>query len=65
ETVREWLTLSRTEEGTQAYFEKYVFGVRDFEEYLERIGGMRKLNYLKRVERLRESMWAPEEGRNG
>jgi len=65
EHIREWLTLSRTEEGTKAYFDRYVFGVRDFEEYLERVGGIRKLNYLKRVEQLRESMWVPEEGRNG
>jgi hypothetical protein len=29
------------------------------------VGGIRKLNYLKRVEQLRESMWVPEEERNG
>ncbi len=54
EHIREWLAVSRTEEGTRAYFEKYVFGVRDFWEYLERVGGLRKLTELRRTENLRE-----------
>jgi len=62
--IREWLTLSRTEEGTKAYFDQYVFGVRDFEEYLERVGGVRKLTYLKRVEQLR-AIPGQEEGKDG
>lgn len=56
EHIREWLTLSRTEEGTREYFEKYVFGVADFDEYLERIGGLRTLSRLKRIEQLRAPM---------
>lgn len=63
--IREWLTLSRTEEGTKAYFDRYVFGVRDFEEYLERVGGVRKLNELRRIEQLRAPMGTPEEEGNG
>ena len=59
EHIGEWLELSRTPEGAKEYFDKYVFGVKDFEEYLELIGGVRKLNYLKRVEQLREPMKAP------
>ena len=62
--IREWLTLSRTEEGTKSYFDRYVFGVRDFEEYLERVGGVRKLTYLKRVEQLR-AIPRQEEGKDG
>lgn len=60
EHIHEWLTLSKTEEGTRAYFEKYVFGVQDFEEYLERVGGVRKLNLLRRIEQFRAPM--PEVG---
>lgn len=56
EHIHEWLTVSKTEEGTQAYFEKYVFGVQDFEEYLELVGGVRKLHYLKQVEQYRAPM---------
>jgi len=57
--IGEWLKLAKTPEGAAAYFQKYVFGVSDFEEYLERVGGVRQLNYLKRVEQLREPMQAP------
>jgi glutaconate CoA-transferase subunit A len=57
--IGKWLELSKTPQGTQAYFEKYVLGVPDFEAYLERVGGIRKLNYLKRVEQFREPMTAP------
>lgn len=62
---RQWVRENKSRElkdKTKAYFDRYVFGVRDFEEYLERVGGVRKLNYLKRVEHLRESMGMPEEG---
>jgi len=57
--IGEWLRLSRTPEGTEAYFERYVFGADDFDEYLELVGGLKKLRYLKRVERLQERMQAP------
>jgi len=57
--IGEWLRLSRTPEGTEAYFARYVFGVEDFEAYLELVGGVRKLSYLRRVERLQERMQAP------
>lgn len=59
ECIGEWLQQSRTEEGTQEYLEKYVFSVDDFEDYLGLIGGVKKLNYLKKVEQLREPMKAP------
>jgi acyl CoA:acetate/3-ketoacid CoA transferase alpha subunit len=59
EHIAEWLSLSRTEEGTAAYFRKYVQGVPDFEGYLELVGGREKLDYLGRVERLEEAMRAP------
>ena len=37
----------------------YAFGVCGFEEYLDLAGGVRKLNYLKRVEQFKEPMRAP------
>lgn len=51
--IREWLTQTRTEAGTQAYFDRYVLGVKDYEEYLERVGGVRTLNELRRIEQMR------------
>lgn len=59
EHIGEWLQLSRTPEGTKEYFDKYVYGTRDFNEYLELVGGLRKLQYLRQVEELRAPMRAP------
>jgi len=57
--IAEWLSLSRTSEGVSEYMQKYVFGVDSFDDYLGLCGGVRKLNYLKRREFLREPMTAP------
>jgi len=57
--IGEWFTLSKTPEGTDLYFTKYVYGVNTFEEYLEKIGGAKKLEYLQRVELLQTPMKAP------
>lgn len=50
EHIAEYLELTKTEEGAKQYFEKYVYGVNDHFEYLERAGGIKKLNYLKMLE---------------
>lgn len=52
EHIAEWLAASRTPEGTQDYLNKYVFGTQDFEEYLDLVGGWRKLRRLERIEKL-------------
>ena len=57
--IGEWLSESATEEGVQRYFEKYVYGVSDFSEYLRIIGGKKKLAQLARIERFEEPMTAP------
>ena len=44
---------SATAEGAEAYFQEYVFGVADFDAYLEKIGGMQRLDYLREVEAFR------------
>lgn len=36
--IRTWLTESKTEAGTQAFLEKFVYGVPDFDAYLDLIG---------------------------
>ena len=56
EHIREWLTLTKTIEGTEEYLDKYIQGVGNFFEYLERIGGLRKMTQLKQIEQLRPSM---------
>jgi 3-oxoacid CoA-transferase subunit A/glutaconate CoA-transferase subunit A len=48
--IASWLELSKTEEGTQEYLDRYVYGVDDFDEYLVRAGGMERMKELKRLE---------------
>jgi acyl CoA:acetate/3-ketoacid CoA transferase alpha subunit len=50
--IASWLELSKTEEGTKEYLDRYVFGVNDFNEYLERVGGMERMQQLERIEEL-------------
>jgi len=45
--IREWAESSQTEEGAKAFLEKYVYSVRNHQEYLEKIG-------WERLEKLRE-----------
>jgi acyl CoA:acetate/3-ketoacid CoA transferase alpha subunit len=59
EHIAEWLNLSKTQQGVDRYFDKYVFGVDSFTDYIELCGGKKKLDYLKRREFLKEPMVAP------
>jgi acyl CoA:acetate/3-ketoacid CoA transferase alpha subunit len=59
EHIGEWLKLSKTEEGANEYFDKYVFSVKDYNEYIAQQGGIEKLLYLKKVEEMREPLKAP------
>jgi acyl CoA:acetate/3-ketoacid CoA transferase alpha subunit len=59
EHISEWLTVAKTDDGIKAYLDKYIFSTADFEEYLEKCGGIKRLNYLKRREKMREPMISP------
>jgi acyl CoA:acetate/3-ketoacid CoA transferase alpha subunit len=59
EHIGEWLDLSRTPEGCERYFEKYVYGTKDFSEYLDLVGGSKLMKYLEEVEHFRKPMRAP------
>ncbi|HEX7587119.1 MAG TPA: CoA transferase subunit A, partial [Anaerolineae bacterium] len=59
EHIAEWLAAGETAEGAAAYFEQYVFGVRDHAEYLERVGGAPKLEFLRQVIQFKAPMKAP------
>ena len=49
--IRGWLTQSKTAAGTQAYLEKYVYGVTDFNGYLDLIGA-KHLDDLRSLEQM-------------
>ena len=57
--MAEWLRLSRSEEGVKEYMDRYVYGVEDFEEYLDLVGGEERMEYLARLERLEVPLDAP------
>lgn len=56
--IANWLNLSKTQEGVEEYFDKYVYGVDTFDEYLMLIGGKGTLDCLQKVEQLRIPMKA-------
>lgn len=45
--IKLYVELTKTPEGVKAYLDKYVYGVEDHWEYLERVGGSKRLNDLK------------------
>lgn len=51
---REWIEASKTPEGAQAYLDKYVYGVKNHQEYLGLIGEERLKQLVEQRER-RES----------
>lgn len=59
EHIAEWLSLSKTDEGVKQYSDKYIFGVKDFDEYLEVCGGLKKVEFLKRREDMRVPLVTP------
>jgi glutaconate CoA-transferase subunit A len=47
-----YLETVKTEEGTEGFYKDYIYGVRDFEEYLEKIGGVNRMRELRAIEKL-------------
>ena len=50
EHIKLWLDVERDPERYQNFLDNFVFGVRDFHEYLERCGGLRRLQELRQQE---------------
>lgn len=47
--LKEYLNLSKTKEGTDEYLQKYIHNIKNHEEYLELIGGFKRLHALKKM----------------
>src|SRR5262249_24642805 len=52
EHLRQWLEVEQDLDGFKQFLEQYLFGVRDFNEYLERCGGLPRMQQLRRQELL-------------
>jgi glutaconate CoA-transferase subunit A len=48
--LRRWLTIERDPEEFRRFLDEHIYGVKDFAEYLERCGGLRRLQELRRQE---------------
>jgi 3-oxoacid CoA-transferase subunit A/glutaconate CoA-transferase subunit A len=57
--IGQWLCLSKTDEGVEEYFEKYVYSAKDFSEYLEKVGGLALLEKLAKIERYEAPLELP------
>lgn len=49
--IKEWVEMSKTEEGTQAYLQKYVYGLKSHAEYLALLGEERLATCVELRER--------------
>jgi acyl CoA:acetate/3-ketoacid CoA transferase alpha subunit len=49
--IREWVEVSKTAEGARAYLDKYVYGVKNHQEYLELVGQERLTQLVAERER--------------
>jgi acyl CoA:acetate/3-ketoacid CoA transferase alpha subunit len=52
EHIRDYMKAGREENALKEYLDKWVYSVKDFEEYLDLVG-TKKLNALRRLEELR------------
>jgi glutaconate CoA-transferase subunit A len=50
EHIRQWLEAEEDEDRYREFLDKYLFGVRDFGEYLQLCGGMTRMQELRRQE---------------
>jgi glutaconate CoA-transferase subunit A len=50
--LRRWLQVERDPASFASFLEEYLFGVRDFADYLQRCGGLPRLQELRRQELL-------------
>ena len=50
--LRTWLTVEKDLDGFKKFLDEYVFGVRDFDEYLLKCGGLARMRELRGVELL-------------
>lgn len=48
--LRHWLEMEKEPEAYQRFLDEYLFGVKDFAEYLQRCGGLRRLQELRQQE---------------
>ncbi len=56
EHLKEWLTVEKDPEELKKFLDKNIYGVKDFEEYVEINGGIKKMQDLRDKEYLVNSV---------
>ena len=51
--LAQWLDVEKDESALQAFIEKYIYGTRDFDQYLELCGGEERMHELCEMEPLK------------
>jgi glutaconate CoA-transferase subunit A len=54
EHLAQWMKVEKDPEAFAKFLEHYIYGVSDFEEYLERCGGLKRIEELQKLENLVE-----------
>jgi glutaconate CoA-transferase subunit A len=54
EHLAQWMKVEKDPAEFEKFLDHYIYGVSDFEEYLERCGGLRKMKQLQKLENLVE-----------
>jgi glutaconate CoA-transferase subunit A len=52
EHLRKWLAIEKDGEEFKAFLDKYIYGVKDFHEYLQLCGGLPRMQQLRQQELL-------------
>jgi glutaconate CoA-transferase subunit A len=55
EHLRLWLETEKNPEKFKKFLDRYIYGTKDFNEYLELCGGLQKISALRAQENLIES----------
>ncbi len=55
EHLAEWLKAEKDPEGFEKFLDHYIYGVPNFEEYLERCGGLKRMEELQKLENVVEA----------
>jgi len=56
--LREWLEAEKDPETFKAFLDKYIYGTKNFGEYLQLCGGMARMSALRAQELLLDVAWA-------
>ncbi|RPI60822.1 MAG: CoA transferase subunit A, partial [Planctomycetaceae bacterium] len=60
--IQQWLEVEKDPVAFKAFLDKYIYGVKDFYEYLELCGGIRRIMELSREERMLPALGIQNEG---